>query len=115
MDYPHSITVSTPYYRDQALFNLAIDSNLRGCDLVKMRVLDVAAHGGIVSKRAMVMQQKTQQPVQFEITEQTREAITNLIKYAHLSENDCLFKNRLKKPLHLSTRQYALIVKSWVS
>ena len=56
--------------RDLALFNLAIDSKLRGCDLVKLRVLDVA-HGGVVSKRAMVMQQKTHQPVQFEITEQT--------------------------------------------
>ena len=100
--------------RDLALFNLAIDSKLRGCDLVKIRVLDVA-HGGMVSKRAMVMQQKTQQPVQFEITEQTREAISNWINYAGLTGNDCLFKSRLKKSLHLSTRQYARIVKSWVS
>ena len=100
--------------RDLALFNLAIDSKLRGCDLVKLRVLDVA-HGGVVSKRAMVMQQKTQQPVQFEITEQTREAISNWINYAHLSATDCLFTSRLKKSLHLSTRQYARIVKSWVS
>jgi len=100
--------------RDLALFNLAIDSKLRGCDLVKLRVLDVA-HGEVVSKRAMVMQQKTQQPVQFEITEQTREAISNLINHARLTANDCLFKSRLKKSLHLSTRQYARIVKSWVS
>ena len=100
--------------RDLALFNLAIDSKLRGCDLVKLRVLDVA-HGGIVSKRAMVMQQKTHQPVQFEITEQTREAISNWVNYARLSANDCLFKSRLKKSPHLSTRQYARIVKSWVS
>jgi len=100
--------------RDLALFNLAIDSKLRGCDLVKLRVLDVA-HGGVISKRAMVMQQKTHQPVQFEITEQTREAISNLINHARLTANDCLFKSRLKKSLHLSTRQYARIVKSWVS
>ena len=100
--------------RDLALFNLAIDSKLRGCDLVKLRVLDVA-YGGVVSKRAKVMQQKTQQPVQFEITEQTREAIANWINYAGLTGNDCLFKSRLKKSLHLSTRQYARIVKSWIS
>ena len=61
------------------------------------------------------MQQKTQQPVQFEITEQTRDAISNLINDAHLNGNDCLFKSRLKKSQHLSTRQYARIVKSWVS
>ena len=100
--------------RDLVLFNLAIDSKLRGCDLVKLRVLDVA-HGGVVSKRAMVMQQKTQQPVQFEITEQTREAISNWVNYAHLNGNDYLFKSRLKKSVHLSTRQYARIVKSWIS
>ena len=100
--------------RDLALFNLAIDSKLRGCDLVKLRVLDIA-HGGHVAKRAMIMQQKTQQPVQFEITEQTREAITEWINYAHLGSNDHLFKSRLTKSLHLSTRQYARIVKSWVS
>ena len=61
------------------------------------------------------MLQKTQQPVQFEITEQTREAITEWINYAHLGSNDHLFKSRLTNSLHLSTRQYARIVKSWVS
>lgn len=59
--------------RELALFNLAIDSKLRGCDLVKLKVRDVA-HGDLALKRAMVMQQKTHQPVQFEITEQTRNA-----------------------------------------
>ena len=97
-----------------ALFNLAIDSKLRGCDLVKIRVLDVA-HGDHVAKRAMVIQQKTQQPVQFEITEQTREAISNWINHAHLRSNDPLFPSRFKKAPHLSTRQYVRIVKSWVS
>ncbi len=62
--------------RDLALFNLAIDSKLRSCDLVKLRVKDVT-HGSSIAKRAMVMQQKTQRPVQFEITEQTRDAISN--------------------------------------
>ena len=81
--------------RDLALFNLAIDSKLRGCDLVKIRVLDVA-HGDRVSKRAMIMQQKTQQPVQFEITEQTREAISNWISHTQLKSHDPLFRVALK-------------------
>ena len=72
--------------RDLALFNLAIDSKLRGCDLVKLRIRDVT-HGNTISKRAMVMQQKTQQPVQFEITEQTRKAISNWIAFARLSND----------------------------
>ena len=100
--------------RNLALFNLAIDSKLRGCDLVKIRVLDVA-HGDRVSKRAMIMQQKTQQPVQFEITEQTREAISNWISHTQLKSHDPLFPSRFKNSPHLSTRQYARIVKSWVS
>jgi integrase len=79
--------------RDLALFNLAIDSKLRSCDLVKLRVRDVS-HGSQVSKRAIVMQQKTQQPVQFEITDQTRDAIKNWIAQANLSNNDYLFKSR---------------------
>lgn len=61
--------------RELALFNLAIDSKLRGCDLVKLRVCDIA-QGNRVAPRAMVMQQKTQHPVQFEMTEQTRDTIT---------------------------------------
>ena len=60
--------------RDLALFNLAIDSKLRACDLVKLRVRDIA-HGDCVAHRAIVLQQKTQRPVQFEITEQTRTAV----------------------------------------
>jgi integrase len=100
--------------RDLALFNLAIDCKLRSCDLVKLRSRDVT-HGNTVSKRAMVMQQKTQQPVQFEITEQTRNAISNWISYARLSKDGYLFKSRFKNSHHLSTRQYARIVASWVS
>lgn len=100
--------------RDLALFNLAIDSKLRGCDLVKIRVLDVS-HGGNVSGRAKVMQQKTKQPVQFEISEQTRESVAQLIKCQHLKDSDYLFKSRFRGSSHLSTRQYARIVEQWVS
>ena len=67
--------------RDLAMFNLAIDSKLRSCDLVKLRVSDVA-HGKHILKRAMVMQQKTQSPVQFEITQKTRTALTHWIERA---------------------------------
>ncbi len=95
--------------RDLALFDLAIDSKLRACDLTKLRVRDVA-HGEHVSSRAIVMQQKTQRPVQFEITEQTRVALEAWIHQAHLHSEDCLFPSRLHASLHLSTRQYARIV-----
>ena len=92
--------------RDLALFNLAIDSKLRACDLTKLRVRDVA-HGEHVSSRAIVMQQKTQHPVQFEITEQTRMALEAWMHQAHLRSEDCLFPSRLHGSDHLSTRQYA--------
>jgi integrase len=72
--------------RELALFNLAIDSKLRGCDLVKLKVRDVA-HGDHVSKRATIMQQKTQQPVQFEITEQTRNAVSEWMRQAKLKSS----------------------------
>lgn len=99
--------------RDLALFNLAIDSKLRACDLVKMRVRDLC-HGERVAARAIVMQQKTQRPVQFEITEPTREAITHWIGRASLRADDHLFPSRLRCSPHLSTRQYARIVDGWV-
>jgi integrase len=99
--------------RDLALFNLAIDSKLRACDLVKMRVRDLC-HGERVAARAVVMQQKTQRPVQFEITEPTRDAVTNWIDHAGLRLEDYLFPSRLHGSLHLSTRQYARIVGAWV-
>jgi len=99
--------------RDLALFNLAIDSKLRSCDLVKIRVRDVT-HGATISRRAMVMQQKTGQSVQFEITEQTRESISNWIIHAELMADDYLFKSRNRVSSHLSTRQYARRVNAWV-
>ena len=100
--------------RDLALFNLAIDSKLRSCDLVKIRIRDIA-HGSSIASRAMVMQQKTHQPVRFEITEQTRESISNWISHARLTTEDYLFKSRLSSSLHISTRQYARILGKWVS
>ena len=100
--------------RDLALFNLAIDSKLRGCDLLKLKVQDILM-GSNIAKRAIVLQQKTQQPVQFEITEQTREAVSKWIAHEKIRNEDFLFKSRVRQSLHLSTRQYARIVESWVS
>jgi integrase len=99
--------------RDLALLNLAIDSKLRACDLTKLRVRDVA-HGEHVSSRAIVMQQKTKRPVQFEITEQTRSALEAWMHQASLRNEDFLFPSRVRNSDHLSTRQYARIVKAWV-
>jgi integrase len=99
--------------RDLALFDLAIDSKLRACDLVRLRVREVT-HGDRVAARAIVMQQKTQRPVQFEITEQTREAVAKWIHQVGLGSEDYLFPSRLHESPHLSTRQYARIVDSWV-
>ena len=99
--------------RELALFNLAVDSKLRSCDLVKLRVRDIM-HGDRVAARAIVMQQKTQRPVQFEITEQTREVLVAWIRRASLRGDDLLFPSRLHRSPHLSTRQYARIVRRWV-
>ena len=99
--------------RDLALFNLAIDSKLRACDLVKLRVRDVS-HGDRIAARTIVMQQKTQRPVQFEITEQTRVAVAALIQRHGLAGADFLFPSRLAASPRLSTRQYARLVQGWV-
>jgi integrase len=99
--------------RDLALFNLAIDSKLRACDLVKLRVCDVS-HGGRVAARTIVMQQKTHRPVQFEITEVTCDAVAAWISRAGLRAEDFLFASRVHASPHLSTRQYARILDSWV-
>ncbi len=98
--------------RELALFNLAIDSKLRGCDLVGLHVRDVV-QGNHVAPRAIVMQKKTQRPVQFEITEQTREAVNAWIAAAHLKPEQFLFPSRMSASPHLSTRQYSRIVHTW--
>ena len=100
--------------RDLALFNLAIDSKLRACDLVKLKVRDIS-HGDHVTSRAMVMQQKTQRSVQFEITDPTRDAVGKWIHSVGLKSEDFLFPSRINDSPHLSTRQYARIVHKWVS
>ncbi len=100
--------------RDLALFNLAIDSKLRGCDLLRLRVCDVA-QGNRVTARAIVMQRKTRRAVQFEITEQTREAVAAWIAKAKLRPDQFLFPSRIIKSPHISTRQYARLLKSWVA
>ena len=102
------------YIRELALFNLAIDSKLRGCDLVGLHVSDIA-HGHTVMHRAIVLQQKTQRPVQFEITEQTRKALTTWIAHAKLKDDQFLFPSRKHASPHLSTRQYARVVERWVT
>ncbi len=100
--------------RDLALFNLAIDSKLRACDLVRLKVQDIS-HDGRISQRAYVLQQKTKLSVQFEITEQTRKSISRWINHANLKNHDYLFPSRKKQSAHLSTRQYARIVESWIT
>lgn len=100
--------------RDLALFNLAIDSKLRSCDLVNIKVRDIA-HCKQISKRAIVMQQKTHEPVQFEITKHTRKALTDLIESKKLLSEDYLFQSVFCKAKHISTRQYARILNKWVT
>ena len=100
--------------RDLAMFNLAIDSKLRACDLVSLHVFDVMQGNG-VAPRAMVMQKKTGRPVQFEITPATRDAVAAWVKKAALKPDDFLFRSRIAESPHLSTRQYARIVDRWVS
>lgn len=99
--------------RDLALFNLAIDSKLRGCDLVDLRVRDIS-HSNQIMPRAIVMQHKTQRPVQFELTEPTRDAVASWIAKTNLSSEQFLFPSRQKESPHITTRQYARIVHRWV-
>lgn len=101
-------------HRDIALFNLALDSKLRACDLVTLKVHEVSNCGQIL-KRTTVMQKKTGRPVQFEITEQTRASLKLWIAHAQLQSEQFLFPSRLSSSPHLSTRQYARIVEGWVS
>jgi integrase len=99
--------------RDLALLDLAIDSKLRSCDLVGLRVRDIF-HGDHVAPRAVVMQRKTRRPVQFEITDATRRAVMSWVTRVRLRPDDFLFPSRGRRTEHISTRQYARIVKSWI-
>lgn len=98
--------------RELALFNLAIDSKLRACDLVKLRIQDVC-HGEHIAPRAIVLQQKSQPPVHFEIMPATRKSIADWMATAALKPDDFLFPSQIEKSPHISTRQYARIVHRW--
>lgn len=100
--------------RDLALFNLAIDSKLRGCDLVHLRVEDVMQDEQ-VRTRALVSQRKTGAPVQFEITEQARVAIAHWVRSKGLSGSDWLFPSRVDKTKPMTTRQYGRLVDEWIA
>jgi integrase len=99
--------------RDLALFNCAIDAKLRGCDLVKLRVSDVAP-GGALRARATVLQQKTGRSVPFEITEPTRDSLASWLQRMGRRQDDWLFPSRSRPGQHISTRQYARLVDQWV-
>jgi integrase len=101
-------------HRDLALFNLAIDSKLRSCDLVALRISDVVS-GGSARERTTIVQQKAGRPVQFEMTEQTREAVQAWIRLRGLDLDGFLFPSRVHTCPHISTRQYARIVKQWIA
>jgi len=100
--------------RDLVLFNLAVDSNLRSCDLVALQVTDVAT-GGSIKECAVIVQKKTGRPVQFELTEQTRESIQAWITHQSLDRGRYFFPSRVHNRQHLSTRQYARIVNRWIT
>jgi integrase len=99
---------------DLAMFNLAIDSKLRGCDVVAIKVEDVAPHG-YAADRATVRQRKTGRPVRFELTEQTRQAIDAYIRVANKKSGERLFLGRRSQGQCLTTRQYARLVSEWIA
>jgi integrase len=99
--------------RDLALFNLAIDSKLRGCDVVAVKVDDVAPNGYAID-RATVRQKKTGRPVKFELTEQTRQAVDDYLRVARRRPGEFLFTGRGAR-LGMTTRQYARLVSEWIA
>ena len=99
--------------RDLAMFNLAIDSKLRGCDVVAIRVEDVAA-SGYTADRATVRQKKTGRPVRFELSEQTRQAIDDYLKADNKKPGEFLFTGRIRPDATITTRQYARLVSQWI-
>ena len=92
--------------RDLALFNIAIDSKLRGCDVVALKVEDIAPNG-YCAERATVRQKKTKRPVRFELTEQTRQAVDDYIRTAGKKPGEFLFTARRRQEHRMTTRQYA--------
>ncbi|MCB2137460.1 MAG: tyrosine-type recombinase/integrase [Rhodobacteraceae bacterium] len=100
--------------RDLAIFNTAIDSKLRGCDLVKLKVADVYA-AGQVKERASIIQSKTQKPVRFELAEGTRKSLEDWFRNPLMIGSEYLWPGRFHERLHISTRQYARLVRDWVT
>lgn len=100
--------------RDRALFDLAIDSKLRGCDLVRVRIGDLVS-GGRIRNRAIVIQSKTSRPVQFELLEPARGSLLAWLERRGGTLEDFAFPSRFDHSDHLSTRQYARLVDEWVS
>jgi integrase len=100
--------------RDRALFDLAIDSKLRGCDLVKLRIGDLVS-GGSIRNRATIIQQKTGRPVQFEIMAEAHKSLLAWLERRKGTLNDSVFPSRVDYMGHISTRQYARLLDEWVS
>jgi len=99
--------------RDLAMFDLAIDSKLRGCDLVRLKIGEVVVNA-TARHRASIIQKKTEQPVQFELTEQTRDSLLAWLVHRGGSPDDYVFPSRARTGKHLSTRQYARLIGDWV-
>jgi integrase len=99
--------------RDLAMFNVAIDSKLRGCDVVALKVDDVAP-GGYTADRAIVRQKKTGRPVKFELTESTRQAIDDYLRVTVKKSGEYLFTGR-RRAGHITTRQYARLLSRWIA
>ena len=95
------------------MFNLAIDSKLRGCDVVALKVADIAP-GGYAVDRATVRQKKTGRPVRFELTEQTRQAVDDYFKIAGKTPGEFLFTGRRGRDRSITTRQYGRLVSDWI-
>lgn len=101
-------------HRDLALFDVALDSKLRACDLVRLRIGDVLSNGAPKS-RATIVQQKTGRPVPFEITETTRAALAGLLQGCSRKSGDWLFPSRSRPGRHITTRQYARLLEAWLA
>jgi integrase len=99
--------------RDLALFNLAIDSKLRGCDVIGLKLEDIAPNGYAI-ERATIRQKKTGRSVRFEVTEQTRQAVDDYLRVANRKRGDFLFAAQRQADRGLSTRQYARLVGDWI-
>lgn len=102
------------YLRDLALFNVAIDSKLRGCDLVKLAVADLVKDDR-VRERVSIVQSKTKKPVQFEITENTRDTVIAWVRSPEMIGCRFMFPSRFHDRPHISTRQYGRLVRDWVT